>query len=203
MRRSSSWRGRSAPRRSIRAMDEIAALAQTAPVARRPRRARRRRQPRREPGSLRRSRRGARNAHRRSCSPRRVVLDADRSDYDENDVARRVLDHLRFLDAASVAALRVEQLDSLQSYAEMQRARAPFDVPAALGRRRRASNRCAATSPAYGISSPPRHRARSRARQRACSCRRSIARPPRNRVPAWSTCGRHAPDEPSPRSRRR
>jgi uncharacterized protein (DUF58 family) len=36
------------------------------------------------------------------------TLDADRSDYDEAEVARRVLDHLRFLDAGAVAALRLE-----------------------------------------------------------------------------------------------
>src|SRR6185369_7267557 len=58
------------------------------------------------------------------------TLDADRSECDETDVARRVLDHLRFLDAGSVAALHVEQLDSLQAYADMQRSRAPYDAPA-------------------------------------------------------------------------
>ena len=83
------------------------------------------------------------------------ILDADRSDYDENDVARRVLDHLRFLDSASVSALRSDQLESLQSYAEMQRARAPFDVPApwAATPREQSLRRYLAC---YGISSPPR-----------------------------------------------
>jgi len=83
------------------------------------------------------------------------VLDADRSDYDENDVARRVLDHLRFLDAGSVAALRAEQLDSLQGYADMQRMRAPYDAPAPWAKtpRERSLRRYLAC---YGISSPPR-----------------------------------------------
>jgi uncharacterized protein (DUF58 family) len=84
------------------------------------------------------------------------VLHADRSDYDENDVARLVLDHLRFLDAASVAALHAEQLDSLQGYAEMQRARAPYpDAPAPWAKtpREQSLRRYLAS---YGISSPPR-----------------------------------------------
>ena len=82
-------------------------------------------------------------------------LDADRSDDDETDVARRVLDHLRFLDAGSVAALRVEQLDSLQAYADMQRSRAPYDAPAPWAKtaRERSLRRYLAC---YGISSPPR-----------------------------------------------
>jgi uncharacterized protein (DUF58 family) len=83
------------------------------------------------------------------------TLDADRSECDETDVARRVLDHLRFLDAGSVAALRIEQLDSLQAYADMQRARAPYDAPAPWAKtpRERALRRYLAC---YGISTPPR-----------------------------------------------
>lgn len=83
------------------------------------------------------------------------TLDADRSDYDETEVARRVLDHLRFLDASAVAALRVEQLESLQTYAEMQRARAPYDAPApwAPTAREQSLRRYLAC---HGISSPPR-----------------------------------------------
>jgi uncharacterized protein (DUF58 family) len=83
------------------------------------------------------------------------ALDADRSDYDESEVARHVLDHLRFLDAASVAALRAEQLDSLQAYADMQRLRAPHDAPAPLAKtpREQSLRRYLAS---YGISSPPR-----------------------------------------------
>jgi uncharacterized protein (DUF58 family) len=81
--------------------------------------------------------------------------DADRSDYDEADVARRVLDHLRFLDAGAVAALRAEQLESLQAYAEMQRTRAPYDVPApwAPTPREQSLRRYLACS---GITPPPR-----------------------------------------------
>jgi uncharacterized protein (DUF58 family) len=83
-------------------------------------------------------------------------LDADRSDFDESDVARRVLDHLRFLDSGSVGALSIEQLDSLQGYAEMQCARAPFaevEAPWAKTARERSLRRYLAC---YGISSPPR-----------------------------------------------
>jgi uncharacterized protein (DUF58 family) len=83
------------------------------------------------------------------------TLDADRSDYDETEVARRVLEHLRFLDAGAVAALGAEQLESLQAYAEMQRARAPYDVPApwAPTPREQSLRRYLACS---GITSPPR-----------------------------------------------
>jgi uncharacterized protein (DUF58 family) len=83
-------------------------------------------------------------------------LDADRSDYDEGDVARRVLDHLRFLDSGSVGALSVEQLDSLQVYAETQCARAPYadvEAPWAKTARERSLRHYLAC---YGISSPPR-----------------------------------------------
>jgi uncharacterized protein (DUF58 family) len=83
------------------------------------------------------------------------TLDADRSDDDEAEVARRVLEHLRFLDAGAVAALRLEQLESLEAYADMQRARAPYDVPApwAPTPREQSLRRYLACS---GISSPPR-----------------------------------------------
>jgi uncharacterized protein (DUF58 family) len=83
------------------------------------------------------------------------TLDADRSDFDEAEVARRVLDHLRFLDAGAVAALRLEQLESLQTYAEMQRARSPYDVPSpwAPTPREQSLRRYLACN---GISTPPR-----------------------------------------------
>ncbi len=124
------------------------------------------------------------------------ILDADRSDYDENDVARRVLDHLRFLDSASVAAMRVDQLESLQSYAEMQRARAPFDVaaPWATTPREQSLRRYLAC---YGISSPPRLE-RDRARATGLliqAIERAVTEKPRpSLVYVWST----PPDSPSP-----
>ena len=127
------------------------------------------------------------------------ILDADRSDYDENDVARRVLDHLRFLDSASVAALRSDQLESLQSYAEMQRARAPFDVPApwAATPREQSLRRYLAC---YGISSPPRlehDRARATSLLVQALDRAVTEKPRPSLVYVWST----APDEPSPAAR--
>jgi uncharacterized protein (DUF58 family) len=124
------------------------------------------------------------------------ILDADRSDYDESDVARRVLDHLRFLDSASVAALRSDQLESLQSYAEMQRARAPFDLPApwATTPREQSLRRYLAC---YGISSPPRLE-HDRARVTGLLVQaidRAVDEKPRpSLVYVWSS----APEEPSP-----
>jgi uncharacterized protein (DUF58 family) len=124
------------------------------------------------------------------------LLDADRSDYDENDIARRVLDHLRFLDAGSVAVLGVEQLDSLQSYADMQRARAPFDVPAPWAKtpREQSLRRYLAC---YGISSPPRaeqDRARAAGLLVQALERALVEKPRPSLVYVWS----HAPESPSP-----
>src|SRR5258706_2885428 len=132
-------------------------------------------------------------ADRLESSP--SALDADRSDYDETDVARRVLDHLRFLDASSVALLRVEQLDSLQAYADMQRSRAPFDVPLPWARtpREQALRRYLAC---YGISSPPRieqDKARWTALLVQAIERATQERPRPSLVYVWS----QAPDAPS------
>jgi uncharacterized protein (DUF58 family) len=118
-----------------------------------------------------------------------ATLDADRSDYDEAEVARRVLDHLRFLDANAVAALRLEQLDSLTAYAEMQRARAPYDAPkpwAATPREQSLRHYMACS----GISSPPRVGA-DRARAMALllqALERPLAEKPRpSLVYVWSS----------------
>jgi hypothetical protein len=124
------------------------------------------------------------------------ILDADRSDYDESDVARRVLDHLRFLNSASVAALRSDQLESLQSFAEMQRGRAPFDVPApwATTPREQSLRRYLAC---YGISSPPRlehDRARATGLLVQAIERAPVEKPRPSLVYVWST----PPEEPSP-----
>jgi uncharacterized protein (DUF58 family) len=123
-------------------------------------------------------------------------LDADRSEYDETDVARRVLDHLRFLDAGSVGALQVEQLDSLQAYAEMQRGRAPYDPPLPWAKtpRERSLRRYLAS---YGISSPPRieHDKSRAAGLLVQALERAASEKPRpSLVYVWS----HAPDTPSP-----
>ncbi len=104
-------------------------------------------------------------------------LDADRSDYDESDVARRVLDHLRFLDAGSVAALRSEH------------------APAPWGKtpRERSLRRYLAC---YGISTPPRiehDRNRSAGLLLAAIERAALEKPRPSLVYIWSL----APDVPS------
>ncbi len=53
-------------------------------------------------------------------------VDADRSDLDESDVALRVLEHLRPLDPAAAAKLKVRDLDRLVRRVERVRRRAPF-----------------------------------------------------------------------------
>jgi uncharacterized protein (DUF58 family) len=85
------------------------------------------------------------------------ALDAGRSEDDEIDVARRVLEHLRFLDAAGAAGLSEGQLDRLAAVAEAASRRAPFDEPAPLAAnaRERTLRRYLAC---FGISSPPRSR---------------------------------------------
>src|SRR5258706_8779269 len=123
-------------------------------------------------------------------------LDADRSEYDETDVARRVLDHLRFLDAGSVGALQVEQLDSLQAYADMQRGRAPYDPPPPWAKtpRERSLRRYLAS---YGISSPPRiehDKTRAAGLLVQALDRAATEKPRPSLVYVWS----HAPDAPSP-----
>jgi len=124
------------------------------------------------------------------------TLDADRSDYDETDVARRVLDHLRFLDAGSVASLRPDQLESLQSYADQLRTRAPYDLPApwAATPREQSLRRYLFCN---GISSPPRVEP-DRARATTLlvqAIERTLAEKPRpSLVYVWS----RAPEGPIP-----
>jgi len=83
------------------------------------------------------------------------TYDADRSDLDEADVAVRVIEHLRPLDARGLADVRRGDLDRLASRADAMRARAPFAAPSPLGRsaRDRMLRRYLAS---YGIESPPR-----------------------------------------------
>jgi uncharacterized protein (DUF58 family) len=83
------------------------------------------------------------------------TLDADRSDYDEADVARRVLDHLRFLDAAAAERAGDDNLNTLSAQADAQRGRAPFDEPAPLAAtpREQSLRRYLAC---FGVSSPGR-----------------------------------------------
>ncbi|MDI3283988.1 DUF58 domain-containing protein [Polyangium sp. 15x6] len=81
--------------------------------------------------------------------------DASRSDLDEADVAVRVLEHLRPLDARGLSDLRRGDLDRLASRADAVRPRAPFAPPPPDGRspRERTLRRYLA---AYGIESPAR-----------------------------------------------
>ena len=81
--------------------------------------------------------------------------DADRSDLDESDVAVRVLEHLRPLDARGLSDVRRGDLDKLAQRADAMRARAPFAAPPpeARSHRERVLRRYLAS---YGIDSPPR-----------------------------------------------
>lgn len=87
--------------------------------------------------------------------------DADRSDLDESDVAVRVIEHLRPLDARGLADVRRGDLDRLAARADAMRARAPFPAAAPAGRsaRDRMLRRYMAC---YGIESPPRGEAERR-----------------------------------------
>ena len=95
-----------------------------------------------------------------------------------------------------MAALRSDQLESLQSYAEMQRARAPFDLPApwAATPREQSLRRYLAC---YGISSQPRlehDRARLIGLLVQAVDRAASEKPRPSLVYVWST----PPEEPSP-----
>ncbi|AKT39822.1 DUF58 domain-containing protein [Chondromyces crocatus] len=83
------------------------------------------------------------------------TYDAERSDLDEADVAVRVLEHLRPLDAQGLSDVRRSDLDRLAARAESMRTRAPFAAAAPAGRspRDRTLRRYLAS---YGIESPPR-----------------------------------------------
>lgn len=84
------------------------------------------------------------------------TYDAGRSDLDELDVAVRVLEHLRPLDAKGLGDVRRGDLDKLSGRAEAMRGRAPFPTvtpPEAKTIRERILRRYLA---AYGIDSPPR-----------------------------------------------
>ena len=83
------------------------------------------------------------------------TYDAARSDLDESDVAVRVLEHLRPLDARGLSDVRRGDIDKLAARADAMRARAPFAAAAPLGRalRERTLRRYLAS---FGIDSPPR-----------------------------------------------
>src|SRR5690606_36328686 len=81
--------------------------------------------------------------------------DADRSDLDENDVIARVIEHMRPLDPAAAARLRISDPERVLRRAERVRARAPFSVaaPHAPSSRESKLRRYLA---AFGIHAPPR-----------------------------------------------
>ncbi|APR75218.1 Hypothetical protein A7982_00564 [Minicystis rosea] len=81
--------------------------------------------------------------------------DAHRSSLDEPDVAVRVIEHLRPLDARGLSDVRRGDLDKLASRAENMRPRAPFAAAAPFARtpRERSLRRYLA---AFGIDSPPK-----------------------------------------------
>lgn len=81
--------------------------------------------------------------------------DAHRSELDESDVAVRVLEHLRPLDARGLSDVRRGDLDKLAARADTMRARAPFAAAAPTGRssRDRIMRRYLAS---FGIDSPPK-----------------------------------------------
>jgi uncharacterized protein (DUF58 family) len=82
-------------------------------------------------------------------------IDVDRSELDENDVARRLVEHARPLDPQALADLPKGDLDALARRAEELRARAPFAprTPFAHTPREQALRHYLA---AFGIESPPR-----------------------------------------------
>ncbi len=83
------------------------------------------------------------------------MTDADRSELDEHEVAMRVAEHARPLDAAGLADVGRGNLDALATKADSLRSRAPF-VPrppyAKTSREQRLRHYCAA----FGIELPPR-----------------------------------------------
>ncbi|MDP8999838.1 MAG: DUF58 domain-containing protein [Myxococcota bacterium] len=82
-------------------------------------------------------------------------VDADRSDLDESEVARRVSEHARPLDPQGLADLRRGDLDALARRAEQLRARAPFAAPPAFADTTR-EQALRGYLAAFGIESPPR-----------------------------------------------
>jgi uncharacterized protein (DUF58 family) len=83
------------------------------------------------------------------------VVDADRSELDEGQVAHRVAEHARPLDPAGLRGVRKGDLDGLAMRADQLRPLAPFAprVPFAPSRREQSLRQYLA---AFGIESPPR-----------------------------------------------
>jgi uncharacterized protein (DUF58 family) len=83
------------------------------------------------------------------------AIDADRSELDETEVAQRVAEHARPLDARALMDLPKGNLDELARRAEQLRARAPFAprIPHASSPREATLRHYLA---AFGVESPPR-----------------------------------------------
>jgi hypothetical protein len=83
------------------------------------------------------------------------MIDADRSDLDEADVAARVAEHARPLDPRGLADIVRGNLDMLAARAELLRARAPFAprLPFAATARERSLRHYLAS---FGVECPPR-----------------------------------------------
>jgi uncharacterized protein (DUF58 family) len=83
------------------------------------------------------------------------AVDADRSELDENGVARRVSEHARPLDPRGLRGVEKNDLDALSARAEQLRSHAPFAprIPFGATPRERTLRQYLA---AFGIESPPR-----------------------------------------------
>ncbi len=83
------------------------------------------------------------------------VIDADRSESDENDVAQRVSEHARPLDSRGLADVPRGNLDMLAARAEALRSRAPF-APRLPQARSPREQRLRLYLAAFGVELPPR-----------------------------------------------
>src|SRR5262249_61123519 len=83
------------------------------------------------------------------------MVDADRSDLDEHEVAQRVAEHARPLDPRGLADIPKGNLDQLAARGESLRARAPFAprLPYAKAAREQHLRHYLA---AFGVEVPPR-----------------------------------------------
>jgi hypothetical protein len=82
------------------------------------------------------------------------TLAANRSDWTEEDVARVVLEHLRFFDSRHTR-IRSRQIDAVAAAADAQRRHAPFDLPAPTGPTAR-DRRLRRYAACFGICPPAR-----------------------------------------------
>ncbi|MDP9033553.1 MAG: DUF58 domain-containing protein [Myxococcota bacterium] len=115
-------------------------------------------------------------------------LDADRSQLDESEVARRAIEHARPLDAGALAGLEKGDLDGLARRLEKLKARGPFSpaLPFATSPRERVLRQYLA---AFGVESPPRalgERERAEATLAAVLRKIALERPSAATVHVWA-----------------